>query len=505
MYLFRRIPYFCTSMNRIINYRKQLLGVFLLLVTIIGSSQVPMEKVLVEMGTATWNMDCSQEVQIIEQMKDNDLEIVVLNYHLNDNFANQFANQRASYYDMQGLPYPVVGGLEAIVDDYNSYLNLYNEAINTPSSFIITQSAVFSEDSLLINVEIEKVTEYFDHEMKVYIAVSETNIPYNWFANSDVDDVERAMAPDGNGLDLDFSESNTLTFNTKILFLENWNLQEMSLVVFIQDNENHKILQCVTQGITDFAPLPVHANFAVEDTLICGKEYIHFQNLSTGGIESSHWFLTGGSPNESTDFEPHIQYPQSGAFEVKLAVANSVSTDTLTIENFIHVKELPEMSFDAFPDFCHDEEGYFLIEGHPEGGQYLGDFVDIGYFYPEQAGVGSHEIRYTTLHEESNCRDTISQEAIVDYCEGLREIHQAESFPLLIHKINNRIFLSQKSSSKEIIQKIQIINLNGSLLYDQVFDNYSEVSINFFLPANNPILIFYVITTKGKYFLKYHY
>ncbi len=484
---------------------KHLLGALFLLYSFLGFSQVPMEKVLVEMGTATWNMDCSQEVQIIEQMKDNGLEIVVLNYHLNDNFANQFANQRASYYDMQSLPYPVVGGLEAIVDDYDSYLSLYNEAINTPSSFNITTSAVFSEDSLMINVEIEKVTSYFDHEMSVYIAVSETNIPYNWFANSEVDDVERAMAPDGNGLDLDFSESNTVSFNTKILFSENWNIQEMNLVVFIQDEENHKILQCINQEITDFAPLPVHARFAVEDTLICGKEYISFQNLSIGGIESSHWFFTGGTPNESTDFEPQVQYVQAGAYAVKLAVANSVSTDTLTIEDFIHVKELPQMSFDAFPDFCHDEESYTLIEGHPEGGQYLGNFVDNGYFYPQEAGIGSHEIRYTIQHEETYCWDTIYQEAIVDYCEAVDEIHNSEDFPMLVYKINNRISLSQKSNSKEMIQNIQVVNLNGSLLYDQYFGGSQKININIFLPANNLILIIYVITSERKYILKYYY
>ncbi|OYT15858.1 MAG: hypothetical protein B7C24_10795 [Bacteroidetes bacterium 4572_77] len=494
---------FLQGMNNIsIFFLNKILFLIILIIPFWSIAQVPMEKVLIEMGTATWNADCAQEVAIIEQMNGNGYQICVINYHLNDNFANQYSNQRATYYNMQNLPHPVVHGQDAVVADYNSYEELYNLAVNTPSSFSISATGSFLEDSLFLSIEVEKVAEFAENNLQLYVAVSETNISNNWFSLTQVDDVERAMSPDGLGQLLDFSEENLLIFNEKILFESHWDLNNMQLVVFVQNNENKEVLQCHSQSLANFAPFPVQAHFYVDDTLICAKEDLQFYNTSTGGIETSQWFFEEGGPEESNQFEPLIHYPNAGVFYVSLAVANSVSTDTLTIAQYVHVQELPQVDFLELPPFCRWGPPYELIEGNPQGGQYFGDFVNEGLFYPADAGIGAYNLFYTYMEEETQCADTATQIAYVDHCPGVEKITSPD-FPLQIKVQNKYLHFKENNTNHLDILAVAVYDLKASLLFKKHYDPTENINEKFLFPENNPLLIFHVYTENNKYVAKF--
>ena len=483
-----------------LNIKRSLIAFFILLGSL-SFAQVAMEKVLVEMGTATWNNGCANEVAMINQMKADGLNICVLNYHLNDPFANQSANQRASFYDIQTLPFPLVGGQEATIGDYSSYQSLYDASYNTPSSFTLSTSGHFSQDSLIIEYSIEKVADFANNEISAFLAISESGIPMQWFGQTIVDDVERAMSPDGNGVSLDFSSTTVINLNTKFTLNDTWSLDNMELVFFVQDIITKEILQCQSVSLTEFAPLPVHAFFQADDTLICGKEFIQFQNNSTGNVENSQWFTPGGTPSESTVFEPNIQYLQSGTFPVKLVVSNSISTDTLYVLEYIDVLELPNMSFNAFPDFCNDQESYELIEGNPLGGNYFGAYIDTGYFFPEEAGLGDHTIFYRYQEEETGCSDTISQIATVHFCTEISE--QTQEFPFRIIRINREIIFIATENKHQHILQIEAYDIQGRSLVQKHFglDENKSIKISN-IPSGN-LVVFRISTESKIYQLKY--
>ncbi|NOR86379.1 MAG: hypothetical protein GQ527_02095 [Bacteroidales bacterium] len=483
---------------------KQLFVLFVVLAQFYTVAQVPMEKVLVEMGTATWNAACASEVQIINQMKDNGLQISVVNYHLNDPFANQYANQRASYYNIQNLPFPVVGGQLAEIGNYDDYLSLYNESFNTPSSFSISANGQFSEDTLILDVSIEKLAAYESDLITVYLAITESNIEVEWQGLDEVNEVERGMAPDGNGLNLDFSNTSIVNVSGKILFERDWNPENMELVVFIQDDTTNQILQCHSQLVPNFAPLPVHAFFQLEDTLSCLHEYVVYQNLSTGDVENVQWYFSGGTPNESNDYNPQIQYNETGAFQVELIVSNSISSDTLRIAEYINVRALPTVTFNLLPDFCHNQIIYQLTEGSPEGGNYFGLFVDTGYFHPEESGLGSHPIHYTYMDSETGCSDTLDQDAMVYFCESLNELSENPlEFPFHISKSSNSLLFQEKPNNSIPINKLQIYSIKGDLLFEKSFTANEEKGAYFLTSLNNPLLIIRVLTLEKTYLFKY--
>jgi PKD repeat protein len=79
----------------------------------------------------------------------------------------------------------------------------------------------------------------------------------------------------------------------------------------------------------------------------------------------------------------------------------------------ITVYALPDVSLEPFAAVCFDAEPITLSGGTPEGGEYSGDGVEDGMFYPAVAGAGSHEIEYT-YEDENGCENTAMQTIAVN-------------------------------------------------------------------------------------------
>lgn len=473
----------------------------LLLIPLFAFSQVSMEKVLIEMGTATWNAPCAWEVDILEQLQEDGLDICIINYHLNDPFANDYANDRAFYYNIQSVPTPIVNGSFIDYGNYDQYLEAYNEAITQPSYFTISVDGYFLEDSLFLEAEITRVADYESDSISLHFAITESSINYNWQGLTVVQNVERCMAPNAQGSDLNFPSWNILNVEEKFVFDRNWNPANMELVAFIQNDTTHEILQCHSIPLTLFSPLPVHAFFQVNDTMNCKDDQIQFQNYATGDVENIQWYFEGGTPEESNEEEPIISYHNVGDFDVKLIVSNAISTDTNEIVDYIHIQELPIISFATLPVFCFDQDPYRLIEGYPPGGHYFGLFVDTGYFHPTTAGIGEHAIYFSYQNPGTTCSDTLSQIALVDLCDGIdANIHDL-SFPFNINNLANRLYLSGLTSLSSSSYDLFIYDSSGK----QIISAQQKTSdqLEFYIHSYNSYLILHVLQNEKEYMMKY--
>ena len=89
---------------------------------------------------------------------------------------------------------------------------------------------------------------------------------------------------------------------------------------------------------TQFAPVAV---FTSADSHICPGTCTDFTNLSVHA-SSYQWSFPGGSPASSTDVNPaNICYSTPGSYPVTLIAGNGISSDTLTLNNFITVYPFP--------------------------------------------------------------------------------------------------------------------------------------------------------------------
>jgi len=160
------------------------------------------------------------------------------------------------------------------------------------------------------------------------------------------------------------------------------------------------------------------ADFTADVTEGCEELTVNYTDNSFGDIISWEWEFEGGDPSTSTEQNPSVFYEIPGVYDVTLIVDDGTNTNTSFQSDYISVFELPEVTFAETPDMCLNWPGYELTEGEPAGGEYTGVGVEDGWFYPEVAGIGTHELTYTYV-DDNGCENFAGQSVYVDGCVGI--------------------------------------------------------------------------------------
>lgn len=90
-----------------------------------------------------------------------------------------------------------------------------------------------------------------------------------------------------------------------------------------------------------FAPLVITAAFSSDQTTICNNGEVLFTDLSFGYPVSWEWTFEGGDPSSYIGQNPPpVTYNAVGSYDVSLTVSDGTDDNTLTLENYIEVKEI---------------------------------------------------------------------------------------------------------------------------------------------------------------------
>ncbi len=90
-----------------------------------------------------------------------------------------------------------------------------------------------------------------------------------------------------------------------------------------------------------FPPMEIEALFVADTTVICIDEEINFYDQSVGPITEWKWTFEGGTPAISTDQNPVVTYSEAGVWDVTLEVTDGIEGDTLLVEGFMMVGDVP--------------------------------------------------------------------------------------------------------------------------------------------------------------------
>ena len=231
-----------------------------------------------------------------------------------------------------------------------------------------------------------------------------------------------------------------------------------------------------SQGVEQ-ASCGVTANFSSDVTSVCHEGTVQFTDMSSGGeITTWLWTFEGGDPETSTEENPAVFYNTLGSWDVTLNV-NGDEGDTFTIEDYIDVFEVPDVTQDPLDGACIFWTPYELSGGLPEGGEYSGPGVTDGMFDPEAAGLGTHTITYTYVSDDG-CENSAEETLYVDACTGIDEITE-DAVQVYPNPANEIVNISSKSN----MVSVRIYNYTGQLMESLKLNERSYQSNTSSLPA----------------------
>ena len=98
----------------------------------------------------------------------------------------------------------------------------------------------------------------------------------------------------------------------------------------------------LNRPIQPMANCPTIADFVSLNTDLCVGHWLRYVNRSLNSADSFSWYFEGGIPETSSEESPFIIYISPGIYDVTLVASKNGLKDSLTLENYIQVRE-PEV------------------------------------------------------------------------------------------------------------------------------------------------------------------
>jgi len=230
------------------------------------------EVVLYEIFTGTWCVYCPTAANAIDEMAVDYDDIAIIEYHgLNgDPYETAATGIRTNYYmpffdtGDPGFGYPTTiingmfgfeGTMPSVVEQKATYEYYYNKYMDISTVYTITPTVdlISSNPSVFdIDIDVEETFAYYDDEIRLFVALTETNIPESWQGETEVNFVLRDMLPNANGTVLDFTGGSIQNETMQLTLDESYVRSNCELVIFVQNMATAEIMEAGKIDIGSF-------------------------------------------------------------------------------------------------------------------------------------------------------------------------------------------------------------------------------------------------------------
>lgn len=221
------------------------------------------EMVVLEIGTGTWCVYCPGSQMGADDLVTNGCSVAVVEYHNGDSFTNNYSNARNTYYGISGFPTAVFDGVQSFVGGsntqsmYANYLPIYQARKELMSAFSLD---IFGDNSGLdynVVVKLNRLAAIPPtwNNLVVHFTVTESDIPFSWQGQSQVDYAERLMVPNELGTSVDLINNNQIDIPLSFSLNASWVTENCQLAAFIQNLDTKEILQGDKVWLSDLQQL----------------------------------------------------------------------------------------------------------------------------------------------------------------------------------------------------------------------------------------------------------
>jgi PKD repeat protein len=301
-------------------------------VTIAFSQAVARDMVILEIGTGVTCTYCPGSAMGAADLLAAGCHVAVIEYHNYQPSSDPFSNADGTVSH--------VGG-SASTSLYATYLPLYNQQHAVPSPLVIDIQGSNVGNLYTITLTITKLAAVTGTNLKAHLVLTESDIPYSWLGQTEVNDTERLMVPDASGTSISFSSGNTVTLTLSFTKDATWVTNNCELIAFVQDVSTKEIYNG-TKKMLNALYLPLATDFSATPTSGCSPLTVNYTDLSIGAT-NWNWSFPGGTPATSTLQNPIVVYNAAGTYDVSLIASNpgGNAQGTMSKSAYISVTSVP--------------------------------------------------------------------------------------------------------------------------------------------------------------------
>lgn len=305
--------------------------------------------VVFEAFTGTWCSNCPSVAQALDQIEAAGKKVAIIEYHFGDNYETANTTTRKNYYGsiiepIEAYPTSIINGLTLLsgstpdVNAQREYFEYYyEEYIDVPAVYNLDLDVeLISENpyKFKLTVNAEETFAYFADEMRLMIALTETNIPENWHGLNTVNFVLRNMYPNANGSVI-FDSGTTYNNEFEISVSSNYVVSNCEIVAFIQRRSTGEIQQASKIKL----PNPVNTNInIVKNTVIYPNPASNFININAEeNIQAVEILNISGQTvifenTSSNKAKLNVNNLSAGVYFVKVYTDTETTTQKIIIE-----------------------------------------------------------------------------------------------------------------------------------------------------------------------------
>lgn len=223
------------------------------------------EMVILEIGTGTWCVYCPGAQMGGEDLVNNGHSVAVIEHHNGDPFTNSYSNARNTYYGINAFPTAVFDGVDYFIGGsntqsmYQNYLPIYQNRKAIMSAFTVDIFGTNSGLNYNIQIRLNKIAAIPPtwNNLVVHLVLTETDIPFSWQGQTQVDYCQRLMIPNENGTPVDLINNSFIEIPLTFTKDASWVTDKCQLSAFIQNLNTKEILQGDKVWIMNLQPVPV--------------------------------------------------------------------------------------------------------------------------------------------------------------------------------------------------------------------------------------------------------
>lgn len=319
-------------------------------VTIVGGND--RNFVVFEIFTGTWCQFCPTVAQAIDQIVATGDDVAVIEYHVGDAYETPGTAARTAYYETwydegePGFGYPTTifngqagseGAAPNVADQKAYFLYMYNQYIGVPAVYTLdltVEQVSIAPYVYNLTINAEETFGYFDSEMRLIVALTETNIAEAWQGLSEINFVCREMYPNANGTVI-FGSETTYSNTIQVTIDETFNVNKCQLIAYIQKWDDGSIQQAAKLDLSSFTNSDIKKTIATSVYPNPANEVINIAAEETiNNVEILN--MTGQvvySKNVSAiSSKININELSAGVYFVRVYTDNNVTTHKITVE-----------------------------------------------------------------------------------------------------------------------------------------------------------------------------